>query len=339
MAAEDVKERLPEDVAATLQEIVELGFVRVVSGSVVLALSPLASVYEDRMISTVKYLREYVQHHPEFVGEFFVCVYDGWREYGDPEIDPSKRRYVPWSSMLAMDKRQFLGQGSCGEPRFIHHHPDRTLYPVLCRPVLAYCRQIGDPSVLLIPDSEFIETEFKSFADKVRAFKGTHEQMRQKLYWRGSRNVNAGYSYVAMPPVHQRNLLVNLASQPELMVAPHVKFTDICDASFERTEISDQLLYRYQLDVDGMVSAWSALYWKLLSPAVVVKTPTHWEQWYYSELQPYVHFVPMKTFADLPNIFFWCSTHPDECAAIAAEATKFAEKLTMRYAIVDYKIK
>jgi hypothetical protein len=37
MAAEDVKERLPEDVAATLQEIVELGFVRVVSGSVVLA--------------------------------------------------------------------------------------------------------------------------------------------------------------------------------------------------------------------------------------------------------------------------------------------------------------
>lgn len=99
MAAEDVKERLPEDVAATLQEIVELGFVRVVSGNVVLALSPLASVYEDRMISTVKYLREYVQHHPEFVGEFFVCVYDGWREYGRwPEVF---RMLRPCSDLLA----------------------------------------------------------------------------------------------------------------------------------------------------------------------------------------------------------------------------------------------
>jgi hypothetical protein len=71
---------------------------------------------------------------------------------------------------------------------------------------------------------------------------------------------------------------------------------------------------------------------------VVVKTPTHWEQWYYSQLRPFTHYVPMKSFADLPATFFWCSTHPEECAAIAAEATAFAEKITRRYAVVDYKI-
>jgi hypothetical protein len=204
--------------------------------------------------------------------------------------------------------------------------------------VLAYCRHVGDPSVLLIPDSEFMETEFKRFTDRVRAHTGTHDQMRQKLYWRGSQNVNAGYSYVATPPAHPRNLLVKWASQPDRMVAPHVKFSDICDASFEKADIGEQLLYRYQLDVDGMVSAWSGLYWKLLSPAVVVKTPTHWEQWYYSQLRPFVHYVPVNSFAELSDAFFWCSTHPEECAAIAAEATRFAEKITMRYAVVDYKI-
>ena len=345
-ATEGLNEVDPE-VAETLREIVELGFVRVrpadgAGAPRVDVRAPLVNVATAHHLeATARYLREYAGRRPEFSGEFFLCLYDGWREYGEPERDPARRRYVPWRELAPADRARFIGRGSVGEPRFIHGHPDTSLYPVLCRPVLAYCRHVGDTSVRLIPDAEFLKDEFRPFAAQVRAGAVPFEKTAPKMFWRGSANVNAGYAYLAaglaVPRVHPRRLLVALSESPA-EVAPGLRVADFCDASFARATVAEMLRHRYQLDVDGMVSAWSGLYWKLLSPALVVKAPTHWEQWYYRDLVPGQHFVPLADFGDLKKVYLWCAAHDDECAAIAARATAFAESLTMDYALDRYTI-
>ena len=325
------------EIDETLKEIVELGFVRIGNGTVDVRYPIYNVATKYHMQVTLEYLKTYSSKHSEFRGEFFLCLYDGWREYSEPEFDLSRRRYVQWRELSKEEKMMFMGFGSEDEPRFMHKHPDTSLYPVLCRPVLAYCRHLNDTSVRLIPDAEFLKNEFKVFTNQVQESPTTFDNMLPKIIWRGSPNINEGYRYLGTPLAHPRTALVNMVEKnPE--VAPGLFLKDFCDASFARTTIKDMLQYKYQLDVDGHVSAWSGFYWKLLSPALVIKAPTHWEQWYYDRLVPYEHYVPLSSFQNLKEVYIWCTTHNEKCATIAEQATKFAKSINKDYSLNEYII-
>ena len=62
--------------------------------------------------------------------------------------------------------------------------------------------------------------------------------------------------------------------------------------------LKDMLPFKYALDLDGMTSAWSAFYWKLYSNCIPIKLASHWEQWYYRELIPYYHYLPLLQFSN-----------------------------------------
>ena len=89
------------------------------------------------------------------------------------------------------------------------------------------------------------------------------------------------------------------------------------------------LKYKYQIDVDGEVNAWSALYWKLYSRSVVLKVESHFEQWYYKDLKPWIHYVPVAAnLSDFYDIVDWVLTHDKECEKIALSGRMFASQLT-----------
>jgi len=292
-----------------LSQIVELGFIRFSNGIITECIPPKVNLYytkHDRWTSTIGYIKRQGAEGNMVDGGYFVCVFDGWREYST-YVDPLARRYVSWMDMSATEQAKFIGVGSAGEPRFRHLHEDAALYPVLPHPIIAYNRHIGDYNVQLIPDAEFITTRFAKFVDQVRIGDSPYEDKVGCVIWRGGGNIAMGSSY--------------FDKHPRLVVIDEGRRAGI-DASFMNTSISWMLGHKYILDIDGMVSAWSGLYWKLSSNSLVWKVRSHWEQWYYAKMIPWVHYVPLDDFKPetVGRLLQWCESNPEKCKAIVENA-------------------
>lgn len=278
---------------------------------------------------TLEYIEDYASFHEGWEGEFFVCIYDGWREYSRA-VDENLRIYAPWREV---DRSRFLGPGAYGEPRFRHRHEDSAIYPELPRPVLTYNRHVGDRNALLIPDIEYITTGFEPFLADVRDFDIAWREKASKVIWRGARfPADHARSELDGPgTVHIRHAAVALSAAAGT--------GSILDASFERTSIADMLTCKYQLDLDGMANAWSGLFWKLSSRSVVWKPASPWEQWYYDRLVPGTHYVPLSTLADVDAAFRFCEENAAGCRAMARRANELVDTLTFEYAVAGYAIR
>jgi hypothetical protein len=321
------------EVLEVLATIVELGYVSVARGTMTDVVPPRGNLFtsgeQDRWTPTTRYIAEYAANHPDWSGEFFVCIYDGWREYSEP-ADEAQRHYVRWKDV---DRGRFLGTGSMGEPRFRHQHDDIRIYPVLPRPVLTYDRHTGDRNALLIPDYEFVQTRYASFLQQVAQGDIPWEQKAAKLVWRGRRHVSDGYAHFdhGMGPQHPRDVAFDFSRRPDL--AP------VFDAAFEPTPVAWMLRHRYILDMDGMSGSWSGCYWKLSSNSLVWRVRSYWEQWYHDRLQPGRHYVVLKDFHSVRDLFCWCEENEDKCRAMVAAANRVMREMTYEYAVSGYAIR
>lgn len=88
----------------------------------------------------------------------------------------------------------------------------------------------------------------------------------------------------------------------------------------------DHLKYKYLIDIDGIACTFEHLYWLLTSNSVVLKQMTPNVQWYYQELEPYRHFIPVKEdLSDLVEQIKWAREHDNEAKKIVENANAFAE--------------
>jgi hypothetical protein len=161
--------------------------------------------------------------------------------------------------------------------------------------------------------------------------------------------VDGGYTYVGegyetslhasgRSKIHPRDLACSISSSPGRL-SPDI--ARCLNASFEFVPVGAMLQSRYLLDLDGMVSAWSGLYWKLYSASAVFKLRSHWEQWYYRDLVPFAHFVPLRNLSpvEVQAAFDWCELdNPQQCEDIAKAGAVFARTLTYEYAVKNYVI-
>lgn len=325
-----------------LNSIPELGLISIVDGQCKNIIPPLLNIYANpsvvsdttRWDDTVRYLNDYARYHDDFGGTFFLCTYDGWRECSE-YCPVSLRKHVEWTSMMDDDKKYFHGYGNIGEPRFIHHHSDISLYPDMPHKVLAYDRHKDDTSVLLLPDAEFIKNQFTPFTDQVKQndILWNNKKIDNVVLWRGSRNIPSIDINVPLWNGHGETRI----HIRELAIRKSHYIPDL-DAAYERMSIKNQLQYKYILDLDGMVNAWSGLYWKLYSNSLVFKVQSIWEQWYYPLLIPNVHYIDVPTLYDLPYYHEWCRHHDETCQKISEKATSLVSLLTYDFAIKDYKI-
>lgn len=299
------------DIRDILTEIPELAFITLDNGLESYT-PPIHNVWGGRSGPVNEYLDRYSRARG-FSGEFFVCLYDGWREYTSPFANP---RFTPWDQC---HKPHFASKGSAGEPRFINHIR-HDIFPVLPLPVLTMCRHRGDTNTLLIPDAEFLGNQFHPFTSKVDASDiPWSEKDGTCLFWRGSANT-CFYSNTLQ---HPRDFAVQHGFP--------------VNAAFQSADISEFLRYKFLLDLDGMVSAWSGFFWKLYSNSLVVKLDSHWEQWYYPMLKDRENV--WLTGRDLRATFQELRTADSDFTRTIAEGGKaLANKLTYDYAVNEYTI-
>lgn len=87
--------------------------------------------------------------------------------------------------------------------------------------------------------------------------------------------------------------------------------------------------HKYQLNLDGTVAAYRLPY-LLVGDALVFKQDSEYYEHFYKQLEPWVHYIPLKrNLQDVLEKIKWARLHDDKAKQIQETATKFArENLT-----------
>jgi hypothetical protein len=89
--------------------------------------------------------------------------------------------------------------------------------------------------------------------------------------------------------------------------------------------IEEHMKYKYQIVLDGIQCTNPGYAWRLLSDCCVLKVDSIVFQWFYHDLKPWVHYIPIKQdLSDLVEKILWLQQHDDEAYAIAVNGQKFA---------------
>ena len=130
-----------------------------------------------------------------------------------------------------------------------------------------------------------------------------------------------------------RNFLVNRSIElsPRMYFKKHIapRYPWIlCSDEDTWIDRKDMIHYKYILDVDGIASTWDATAWKLNSGSVIFKSQSPWQQWFYPQYLPDVHFIEIKDdFSDIEEKFRWCEAHPDKCLAMVQRCLQLFQEV------------
>jgi Glycosyl transferase family 90 len=202
-------------------------------------------------------------------------------------------------------------------------------------PILAFGRSIYDTHTFLIPDPAYIDhigyekllTEQRKFEESLPS-----NGRIETLFWRGAasglnfdatgwRSSQRGFLTLKSKQLNNSRILdakfTKVEGWPEDVIAS-IKKENITTSY---TDFNDFLKYRYLIDADGICCAWISLYRKLASKSLTVKMQSENVQWYYNKLEPWKHYVPLRSDAeDVEDIYKWLISHPAECEKIVKNA-------------------
>jgi hypothetical protein len=210
-------------------------------------------------------------------------------------------------------------------------------------PIFAFCKKQDDHYSLLMPDPAFIGShgyrDQRAEIDEI--YQCTPWNRRKKTaFWRGA---GSGLTYFQdrwreAPRIKLCTIANELGS--DILDAKITKVVTY-DSNSAATEIehlgilsepvpfNDFLNYRYVIDVDGESCAWQSFFLKLCSGSTVIKVMSDNEQWYYSRLRPWEHFIPVRPdLSDLEGVLKWVYAHDDACETIAYNAREVMKTIT-----------
>jgi hypothetical protein len=217
-------------------------------------------------------------------------------------------------------------------------------------PIFAFGRQVTDRQTLLIPDPAYIggaaylkeREDYKNITREIP----WHKRM-PTIFWRGAASGCGieGGQWTDTP----RGRLVQKAvelSNPRMLDAKLTKVAHIPLEQqrnfYERGFLAEEvpfenfLHYRFMLDADGYSCAWMSFFLKLISGSVVLKMDSPIEQWYYRELVPWKHYIPVaKDLSDLEHVYTWLITHDEQARQIAIEGDRAARQLVLERSLAQ----
>jgi hypothetical protein len=87
--------------------------------------------------------------------------------------------------------------------------------------------------------------------------------------------------------------------------------------------------YKYQIDLGGMGgTTWVGTITKLAMPGLLFHHETPTKDWFYDEIQPWIHYVPIRAnLSNLHDMFVWAETHPEQARQIAKQGQEYARYL------------
>ncbi len=209
-------------------------------------------------------------------------------------------------------------------------------------PLFAFGRHMYDHYTLLMPDPAYIKSQGYEVEiqeqDPVARDNPWNERL-QTIFWRGAAS-GLGMDNDSWR-VSPRILLTSKAREINNPCLVDAKITRLSHLTPERQEditalglTSDEVpfqefyRYRYLVDVDGYCCAWRSLFLKLATGSVVLKVQSPYLQWFYPELKPWKHYIPLSPdLSDLEDVYGWLVAHDNEVQEIAQQGNEFIRSL------------
>lgn len=201
-------------------------------------------------------------------------------------------------------------------------------------PVLCFCRRRRLTGMVLIPDFEILRGEDHLSRQIDRAASRWPWADRQRIaFWRGA-TTGGMFDQPEWATIPRARLVALSRTNPDVVNARFTRLIQGAESNaalrvgdWSAPEVSpvDSVAYRYLVDVDGNSTSWSRLRWLLRSGSLVLKQESEHEQWYYPQLVPWRHFLPVAPdLSDLLDRVAWARAHDAEAQAIAEEGRRFA---------------
>ena len=178
----------------------------------------------------------------------------------------------------------------------------------------------NDPYAFYCPDPHMMfERENSSFYKKIDKNFIPWDERFEKCIFRGTMENGSPTHFTTLKTTkNPRKYLLEMKEKGKLD-----RIIDIGNDNISSVEMSK---CKYILDIDGWSNSWGALRWKLYSGSVVLKHITPFRQWYYDELLPFVHYIPIKNdFSDLNEKIEWCRQNQKLCKEIGKNGRKFVK--------------
>lgn len=201
-------------------------------------------------------------------------------------------------------------------------------------PVFVFAKNPNRSSHILMPDFEALTGYPHVLASAARGSqKYPWNQKEAKCIWRGA-TTGGEFSVKNFLSLNRAQYVQFSLHHPTILDA---RFTEVVQCKNDREvkkrfnnffapylSIEEQLKYKYQLVLDGNSCPYSKLSWGLFSNSLVLKEESANKQWYYSALNPGIHYLPVKK--NLLDSIRWAKGHDLEAEEIANNSKLFAEK-------------
>jgi hypothetical protein len=193
------------------------------------------------------------------------------------------------------------------------------------------------PGKDLVPDAYFFKN--RGF-EQLRHWALTNSRLwsdrENKFVWRG-RLTGAGlfscdWNQRNNPLVRQRLRLAMHAQGTKLDFKFVSTITDVERLLLSQAGLMAEYIpahswagWKFAVDIDGFSNTWDNLFHRLLLGCCVLKVESQmgFRQWYYDELVPWVHYVPVSAdLSDLEERLDWCLANDAQCKSIAAAGQK-----------------
>lgn len=215
------------------------------------------------------------------------------------------------------------------------------------------------PTSCLLPDSDFVSSEgYAATRSLIRARMVGWADRNPTVFWRGSTTgqrrhappgpdaANDDFRWLPRLDLCHRARKSSQAARydvgiasivriPEPYLRSRIELSGLCTPRVTREAFLNR---KAILVIDGNSNAWSALFNALLTGACVLKvdSPRQYKQWYYDDLTPWLHFVPVKEdLSDLEEKVSWVFDHDAAAGDIGAAGKAFADAMTLEKALVD----
>lgn len=204
-------------------------------------------------------------------------------------------------------------------------------------PIFVFAKNLTNKNYpIKIPFVDF-DVDYSVWSNAIQKAKLQDEyQWKNKLdvvYWRGS-TTGQGYNikdYLSQPRVK----LVDMSTHHPLLI--DAKFVAIVGLDGELHEIiekkfgivsrvdpTEQLKYKYLINMDGHTCTYPGFLWRLVSNSVVFKQETNNFQWFYPLLKPWVHYVPIKEdLSDLVEKIEYAKLHDKEMEEMSLHTQEY----------------
>jgi len=294
---------------------------------------------------------------------------DNARSYTQWSIPSQSREYGIWkliedicAERIITDRIFFIALGDfpiINKNRSIHPHSNRFtnnnyngIYPNQMYPI--YSRSIipGIHDDLLFPTRDYIDMVYG--IDKLIENSNNNFKSKKSIgIFRGS--ITGNDRTITNTRIQAKILSIKYPSYLDVELTKTFEYymfeenstlcicTEILNKQIYNPDSSKSLSgfdqnrnYKYLLHIDGFVSAWRMAL-ELMSWSVILKVDSPWIEHYYTELIPWVHYIPVKSdLSDLIEIIDWCISNDDLCLQIASNAYNYGLNNFTKTKLFDY---